>query len=549
MEFIKKQSSGPKSSRFGSNIFSFLNKNRGDKPTGVNKSFVLKAAIFATGFAGIVAEYILSTLATYFIGNSIFQWTIIVSLMLFCMGLGSRISTKITKNLVRNFLLLELSLSLIVSFSSTLVYTIAAFSTYYEILIYSLSMLVGLLIGIEIPLVVRINKEFEDLKTNISSILEKDYYGSLLGGVFFAFIGLPILGLSYTPFVLGLVNFFVACIVWYRFKNKIIPKQKRIVNFLLVSTLLVLIAGLSFTKEVITWGEQKKYKDKVVFSEQTKYQNIVITEWKDENWLYLNGNLQFCSIDEEMYHEPLVHPIMQLHAKPQNILILGGGDGCAVRELLKYSSVKSIDMVDLDSKMTQLGKDHPVLVSINEGSMHSEKLSIYNKDAYAHLELDNNSFYDVIIIDLPDPRSIELGRLYSHEFYSICYRKLRPNGYIITQAGSPYFATKAFQCIEKTMQSAKFSTIPLHNQVLSMGEWGWVIGAKNNTNSKNELKQQLQSLEFSTISTKWINNEAMQLITSFGKDVFFNNHKEIEINKIHNPVLYQYYLNGNWDLY
>lgn len=515
-----------------------------------SNSFVLKSAIFATGFAGIVAEYVLSTLATYFIGNSVFQWTMIVSLMLFCMGLGSRLSQYFTKNLIRNFLILELALSLIVAFSSVLVYTLAAVSSYYDLVIYILSMLVGLLIGLEIPLVVRINKEYEDLKTNISSILEKDYYGSLLGGVFFAFIGLPILGLTYTPFILGFINFFVACIVFYRFKGKMLKEQFKPMVSMISVVLIILVMGMSFTDVIVTWGEQKKYKDKVVFSNQSKYQKIVLTEWKNENWLYLNGNLQFCSIDEEMYHEPLVHPIMQLHPNPQKVLILGGGDGCAVRELLKYPSVDKIDMVDLDPNMTDLGKNNPILIDINEGAMSSEKLSIYNKDAYVHLEQDVKSFYDVIIIDLPDPRSVELGRLYSHEFYTLCRRKLRPNGLLITQSGSPYFATKAFQCIDLTMQSAGFTTVPMHNQIISMGEWGWIIGTVNKETSKENLKKQLQSLQFASISSKWINNEAMLLLTSFGKKDFFNiDTKKIEVNKIQNPVLYQYYLKGNWDLY
>jgi spermidine synthase len=511
-------------------------------------SFVLKAAIFATGFAGIVAEYTLSTLATYFIGDSIFQWTMIVSLMLFCMGLGSRLSKLITKNLIRNFLILETTLSLIVAFSSVLVYTLASISQFYGIVIYSLSMIIGLLIGLEIPLVVRINKEYEDLKSNISSILEKDYYGSLIGGVFFAFIGLPILGLAYTPFVLGIINFLVALIVFYRFKDKINKRQVFRLKAGLVLVFGFLIAGISYTEPIIQWGEQKKYKDKVIYSEQTKYQNIVLTEWKNEHWLYLNGNLQFCSIDEKMYHEPLVHPIMQLHPNPQRILILGGGDGCAVRELLKYSSVEKIDLVDLDPKMTDLGTNHPVLVNINQGSMNNDKLQVFNKDAYIHLEQNITDFYDIIIADLPDPRSIELGRLYSHEFYSICYRKLRPNGLIITQAGSPYFATKAYNCIDKTMQSVGFKTVNLHNQVLSMGEWGWILGAKNKQISSDLLKEKLQEIKFKDIQTNWINNEAMQLITSFGKD-FYKSNDSIEINKVHNPVLYKYYLNGNWDLY
>lgn len=511
-------------------------------------SFILKAAIFATGFAGIVAEYILSTLATYFIGNSIFQWTMIVSLMLFCMGLGSRLSKLITKNLIQNFLILEATLSIIVAFSSVLVYTLAAISDIYGVVIYSLSMIVGLLIGLEIPLVVRINKEYEDLKTNISSILEKDYYGSLVGGVFFAFIGLPILGLSYTPFVLGIINFLVAIIVLFRFKNKINPAKLFRLQAGLSIILIILVTGISFTKPIIQWGEQKKYKDKVIFAEQTKYQKIVLTEWKKEHWLYLNGNLQFCSIDEKMYHEPLVHPIMQMHPHPQRVLILGGGDGCAVREILKYNSVEKIDMVDLDPKMTNLGKNHPVLIDINKGSMHSNKLTIYNKDAYVHLEQNLTDFYDIIIADLPDPRNVELGRLYSHEFYSLCYRKLRTNGLIITQAGSPYFATKAYKCIDKTIQSAGFNTAKMHNQVLSMGEWGWIIGTKSNNISSKLLKEQLQNINFNNIDTRWINKEAMLLITSFGKD-FFKPKDTIEINKIHNPVLYQYYLKGNWDLY
>ncbi|WP_010134748.1 polyamine aminopropyltransferase [Ochrovirga pacifica] len=508
-------------------------------------SFVLKAAIFATGFAGIVAEYILSTLATYFIGNSIFQWTMIVSLMLFCMGLGSRWSKKINKNLIQNFLLLEVSLSLLVAFSSVLVYTLAAFTELYALVIYVLSMLIGLLIGLEIPLVVRINKEYEDLKSNISSILEKDYYGSLLGGVFFAFVGLPVLGLTYTPFVLGIINFMVALIVLFRFKEKLKPIKNRKLQLILSLVFAILISGVMVTQPIIQWGEQKKYKDKVIFSEQTKYQKIVITEWKNQHWLYLNGNLQFCSIDEKMYHEPLVHPIMKLHQQPQNILILGGGDGCAVRELLKYPSVNKIDLVDLDPVMTQLGKEHPVLLAQNLGSLNSEKVTIYNQDAYIFLEQNTTNFYDVIIADLPDPRTIELGRLYSKEFYTLCYRKLRPNGAIVTQAGSPYFATKAFKCIDKTIESCGFTTIKLHNQVLSMGEWGWILGTKESIKS-SELKKRIQSLEFH--NTKWINNEAMQLITSFGKD-FFNVDAVIEINSVHHPVLYKYYLKGNWDLY
>ncbi|WP_421920875.1 polyamine aminopropyltransferase [Marinifilum sp.] len=509
-----------------------------------SKSTLLKAAIFATGFSGVVAEYILSTLATYFIGDSTLQWVMTISLMLFSMGLGARFSKVFEKNLLKIFLLLEFTLSILVSFAPLLVYTASAYTQAIGILIYSLAILVGLLIGMEIPLVIRINDEYEKLRFNISNILENDYYGSLLGGIFFAFIGLPFFGLIYTPFILGFVNFTVSIVVmiflWDLFKTSERRSLAGIGTFIIV----FLISGTVIADKVISYGEQLKYDDKVVYAEQTKYQRIVITRWKNDYWLYLNGNQQLCTRDEVMYHEPLVHPAMSLHPNPVNVLVLGGGDGCAVREILKYSKVEKISLVDLDPAMTELGKIHPVLTKLNENSLHNEKVVINNVDGYTFMQ-ENDDFYDVIILDLPDPRTVELGRLYSYEFYKQCYRHMRPGGVVVTQAGSPYFATRAFSCIVETMKSAGFETVPMHNQVITLGEWGWSLGVKQ---ASGDVKKNLRSLDFE-ISTRWINNEAMALITSFGKDYYPWEKDTVLVNRIHEPVLYKYYLKGNWDLY
>ncbi|GLB53083.1 polyamine aminopropyltransferase 1 [Neptunitalea chrysea] len=510
------------------------------------KSTLLKAAIFATGFSGVVAEYILSTLATYFLGDSIFQWIMIISLMLFSMGLGSRVSKSFHTNLLKKFLLVEFTLSILVAFSPLAVYTISAYSDAYGLIIYMLAIGIGMLIGMEVPLVIRINEEFEQLRYNISNILENDYYGSLLGGVFFAFIGLPILGLTYTPFVLGLVNFSVAVllmlVLWKLFSSS--DKKTFIPSGIFV--LIVLVGGLFMAKPIIQFGEQAKYKDKVIFQKQTTYQRIVMTQWKDDYWLYLNGNQQLCTRDEVMYHEPLVHPAMTLHPHPAKVLVLGGGDGCAVREILKYPTVESVKLIDLDPEMTKLGQTSPVLTKLNQNSLNNEKVTIVNTDGFQYIQKDTDT-YDVIIIDLPDPRTVELGRLYSQEFYEMCYRQLRPQGVIITQAGSPYFATKAFQCIETTMAAAGFTTVPIHNQVVTMGEWGWSLGQKQSPYP--DLQSTLRRVHFS-VPTQWIDNEAMQLITSFGKDTYWLKDTEgVEVNSIHHPVLYQYYLKGNWDLY
>lgn len=512
----------------------------------MSKSNILKLALFATGLSGIVAEYVLSTLATYFLGDSVFQWTMIVSIMLFSMGFGSRISRYINSKLLQKFIYIEFTLSLLTAFVSVITYISSAYYGDNSFIIYGLSILVGLLIGMEIPIVMRLNDEFEELKVNVSSVMEKDYYGSLLGGVFFAFVGLPYLGLTYTPFILGAINFMVACLLIYILWSTIEQGIKKQLLGLISLVIIILVAGVTYAKSIIDYGEEIRYKDRVVYSEQTKYQRIVITQSQEDFWLFINGNQQLSSIDEVMYHEPLVHPVMGLLKEPKHILVLGGGDGGAVREILKYPSVEKITLVDLDPKMTELGQTHDWLVAMNQNALNHEKVEIINVDGYTWME-NQQQFFDAIIIDLPDPKTVELGRLYSYEFYKLCYNRLRPHGIITTQAGSPYYAARAFNCIDVTLEEAGFTTAPLHNQVVTLGEWGWVLGAKQG--DKADLKQALQAMSFTGLETQWINHESMTLITSFGKKVFPDDDKPVEVNKIHNPVLYKYYLDGKWDLY
>ena len=512
-----------------------------------NKTYILKVALFATGVSGIVAEYILATLATYFLGNSVIQWTLIISLMLFFMGVGSRITQLLTKNIFTYFVIIELTLSLFVSFSALLTYSVAAFSAYTGVFIYGLAVLTGAMIGMELPLAVRLNERYEELRVNVSSILEKDYYGSLLGGLFFAFVGLPYLGLTYTPFVLGLVNLLVAVRLIQLFPATTGKKQIRQLQLGALVVLLLTVGGIVSAQKVILYGEQKKYIDKVVYTEQSAYQKIVLTQWKDDLWLYLDGNLQFSSYDEALYHEVLVHPAVQLCNTPYDVLILGGGDGCAARELLKYDQVKTITLVDLDPAMTNLASEHPLLTAINEGALSNPKVNIINQDGFNWVE-KTKQFFDLIIIDLPDPRSVELSRLYSYEFYRMCYKQLRPGGVLITQAGSPYFATRSFKCIHKTVEAAGFSAIPMHNQIITMGEWGWILATKAEVTDSMMLDR-LHHIQLEEIPTKWLNREAISLITSFGKDFFDQVPDTVRINKVHDPVLYRYFLKGSWDLY
>ncbi len=521
----------------------------------LHPSLALKIALFATGLSGIVAEYILSTLATYFLGNSVLQWTMILSVMLFSMGLGSRFSQFLDKHLLEKFLLIEFLLSILVSFCVLIAYAATAYKSfnyrlfvfafdYAGVVIYLLSTLIGLLIGMEIPLVTRLNEAYEDLRVNISHVMEKDYYGSLVGGVFFAFVGLPLLGLTYTPFILGSINLGVALALMYVLRGMIAAHWQRPIRLLGGATALLLLGGLIFADDVVQYGEQSRYLDRVVFQQQTPYQKIVLTRYKADHWLYLNGHLQLSTFDEYLYHEPMVHSAMGLHRHPQRVLILGGGDGCALREVLQYAAVEEVVLVDLDPAMTVLGSQHPVFREMNRNAFDDPRLVVRNEDGFNYLA-DTPDFFDVILIDFPDPKTIDLNRLYTLEFYRFCYRHLRPGGILITQAGSPYYAPRAFAAIDTTLQTAGFQTLPLHNQVMTMGEWGWILA--NKEMPRDTLKARLRQLPLQGLSLRWLNAEALYLITSFGKN--WRPVPDPEINTLHNQVIYRYYKEGDWYVY
>jgi spermidine synthase len=506
---------------------------------------ILKIALFATGCAGIIAEFVLSTLATYLSGNAVFQWTLVMSFMLFAMGVGSRLSRIFQTQLLEWFLLTELLLSVACATSAIVAYGLAAFIQPINLVIYSQGIIVGILIGLEIPLVTRINESYENLRINISNVMEKDYYGSLLGGIIFAFIALPYLGLTYTPIILGCINFLVATLVMWRFMALIIHKRVFVFSWLVCFCFFICLCYAA--KPIIQFGEQSKYKDKIVFARQTAYQKIVITHWRQYYWLYLNGQVQFSTYDEEKYHEPLVHPAMKLSAFRKEILVLGGGDGVAVREILKYPDVEQITLIDLDPVMTDLGKTHPVLTKINQNSLNSPKIKIIHHDAMTFLEKHDTQF-GIVIIDLPDPDTIDLMHVYSLDFYRLIAHHLMRGGVMVTQATSPYFSTKAFLCILKTIEAANLSVLPYHNHVPTMGEWGFILGMRKTDIEAAQLKDRALQLSFTDLHSKFINANAMKSMCYFGKGVLDKRHT-VQINTQIRPVLHQYYLSGNWGGY
>jgi len=508
-------------------------------------SFILKACVFATGCAAIVTEYTLATLASYLLGDAILQWTIVISLMLFSMGLGSRYSRKYETQLLDRFVLIEFGLSFLCTFSAMFCFWISSYTIHFGLVVYGIACMIGFMTGLEIPLITRINQTYESLRENISSVMEYDYYGGLLGGALFAFVLLPFCGLTYTPVIIGSLNLIVASLILWQFPNRLERPQILNIQFIV----LLLISGMAFAvaKPIVLYGEQHKYKDKIVYQEQTRYQKIVITEWKDDFWLFINGSTQFSTYDEERYHEPLVHPLMGLIEERNDILLLGGGDGLAAREILKYSDVESLTVVDLDPAMTRLAQQDKIFLNINKDSLNDPRVRVVNQDAYQFIK-ESGNLYDAIIVDLPDPKSVSLSLLYSLGFYKMVEKHLKPFGAMVTQSTSPLYSPKAFLCIKKTMQAAEFSILSYQNSVPSMGQWGWQLGVRKKVMSADLLKQKLTTKKFSNVETQFFNQDAMISMVHFGKGLF-EKEGEIEPNTQFNHNILKYYQQGSWDLY
>jgi len=512
------------------------------------KVATLLASVFIIAICGILYELLISTITSYFQGSSVLHFSIVIGLFLSFMGVGSFISKYIKDDLPAWFVRFEIVLSVVGGFSAFLLYFAFSMTPYFYGFAFALIAILGAMIGIEIPILTRIIRQYEDLKDALANVLSFDYLGSLIASLAFPLLLLPILGTMRTAFAIGALNLGIAMLNTFLFRQEL---GRRFQQFIVGEVFLgiVLIVGFIFSFQINAFYETFLYRDDVMLSKQTKYQNIVVTRWNKDVRLFLNGNLQFSSVDEYRYHEPLVHVPMSATEQHERILILGGGDGLAIRELLKYPDIKSIDLVDLDQEITKLAKQHPVFTRLNENSLDHEKVNIFNQDAFKFVE-KSSDIYNVIIIDLPDPSNESLGKLYSKEFYSIIKKRLAADGVMVTQSTSPYFAPDAFWCIHNTLDTVFETTLPYRTYVPTFGEWGFNMGfnspqkidARKRSEEKiiQNLNHQIDSL---SLDLKYLNSNMLPSLFTFGTD---RDQRSTPINKLQNQILIQLY-EKNWN--
>ena len=477
---------------------------RGPHPVEI----ALLASVFVVAACGLLYELAAGAIASYVLGDSVLQFSTIIGSYLFAMGIGSYLSRFFERQLPAHFLRIELLVALAGGLLPALLFLANAYVPgAFRLLLYGLVLLVGTLVGLEIPLVMRILRRNVQLKELVSQVLTFDYLGALAVSLAFPLILVPQLGLIRTGLLFGLLNALVAVWALWLFRHELRQWAAHAVACGL--TVALLAAGLAGAGQITTLTEDQLYADRIVFAQSTPYQRIVVThapgEGKQGHRLFLNGNLQFAERDEYRYHEALVHPAMAAQGAPKKVAVLGGGDGMAVREILKYESVESVTLVELDPAMTTLFAQNPALAALNGGALASPKLRVVNTDAFKWLEGTDPSaagpsqgasapfggsaargaaergghdLFDVIVVDFPDPTNFNIGKLYTLSFYALLEKRLSASGYAVIQTTSPLVARQSFWTVVQTIEAAGLQTAPYHAHVPSFGEWGFVIASR-----------------------------------------------------------------------
>ena len=507
---------------------------------------ILLVSVCIIAICGLLYELLISTLTSYFQGNSVLHFSLVIGFFLSFMGVGSFLSRFIKKNLISWFIGFELILGFIGGLSTCILYAAFSLTSYYYAIAFLLIGLIGSLIGIEIPLLTRIVGTYDSLREALSNVLSFDYLGALVASLLFPLVLLPTFGTMRTAFFVGFLNVSVAIMNAWLFRPEI-PRFRQLMGACVAASML-LIWGFIYSFQLLGFFEPLLYQDEIVFSKQSPYQKIVLTRWNEDYRLFLNGNLQFSSRDEYRYHESMVHLPMALAHSRERVLILGGGDGLIAREVLKYPEVDSITLIDLDPVVTDLATSHPMLKRLNAESLGHPKVKVQNEDAYSFVE-KSSKFYDVILIDLPDPNSPELGKLYTAEFYVLLSKLLSVGGVCATQSTSPYFAPKAYWCIHQTLEEVFPQTYAYTAFVPAFGLWGFNMSYNLPANTQLSTESTIEKIQSflverqENLGLRFLQPDLIPSLFTFDQDT---KESAVEVNHLEDQALIQYY-EQSWD--
>ncbi len=492
----------------------------------MTRPLILFLNVFVVATCGLAYELLAGTLASYLLGDSVTQFSLIIGVYLTALGVGAWLSRFFADGLARGFLEVELGVALLGGASGPLLFLSFARLSYFPVVLYGLVSAIGVLVGLELPLLMRIARDQLDFKELVSRVLAFDYIGALAASLLFPLFCVPRLGLVRTSLLFGMLNAAVA--LWGTWLLQPLLKGNPAGLRARACVVLVLLGiGVVKADALTTWAEEGLYADAVVFTRTTPYQRIVMTRGRAGFHLFLNGHLQFSSVDEYRYHEALVHPAMTLAGEPRRVLILGGGDGLALREVLKHPGVRAVTLVDIDPEMTGLSRHFRPLGELNGHSFEDPRVTVINQDAMVWLDEAGEPF-DAAIIDFPDPDNFALGKLYTTRFYKLLQRRLTAEAAVGIQCTSPLVARRSFWCIVRTLEAAGFAVRPYQAAVPSFGVWGFALARRTAFEPPRRAPEGL----------RFLNDTVMPALFELAADL---GPVPVEVNRLDNQVLVRYH--------
>lgn len=533
---------------------------------------------------GLVYEYAISHFAARVIGSMEIVIFSIISIMIVSMGVGAFLAQKIKEPFFA-FSLLESIIAItavigifVIAGGHTFAYSLpeilaehynisydmapkGGFISAIEMVMTSTSFIVagilGVLIGMEIPLMARIREiiHAKHLEHNAGMIYGADYIGAGFGAAVWVFFLIK-QDISFSIAVISSTNVIAGFIFLFFFK----PQIKRFKTLMTIQVLSIFIITFG-AMNIGSWQkylEDSLYNHKLVYTANTDYQHIAVTKGINSDTrepfynFFINGKTQFSQNDEAIYHSLLVTPAMLAADRNKDVLIIGGGDGLAARDVFKYNP-DSITLLDLDPKIVDFFKSpvfdeegnqiNKAMIKLNENAFNDKRMKFIFGDAFVNLQklILQNKKYDVIIVDLPDPSHPDLNKMYSKAFYYRLNNVLNEGGTISIQSTSPYSAKKVFMSIKKTLENSGFNNVEqLHRNVPSFGEWGWTVAKKDTKSVFNSIKY----LPEDSIKNGWLTKDLMLGSFAFGKN-FYKDYDKIQVNNLGSGNMYEYY-NTAW---
>lgn len=501
-----------------------------DNPVTPQQFSLLCASIFIIAACSLVYELLISSLSTYLLGSSVVHYSLTIGLFLFFMGVGSWLAQSIHSRLIVAFVTIEIAIGAVGGLSALVLYAVYTWTDFYYPMMLLVTAIIGILVGMEVPLLTRILEAHSGLRKGISQVLTFDYLGALLASVLFPFVLLPYLGHLTTASVIGLLNLLVAVIIIWSFRTTL-GKCLSGISVFAASACFAIIATAFLSGTFTRVFDSALYEDPVIYTDQSRFQKIVMTKRGDDLRLYLDGNLQLSGMDEYRYHETLVHLPAAFTRILTRALVIGGGDGLVVRELLRYPELANITLVDLDSAVTDLASSHNELTRLNQQSLLDPRVRIVNADAWQWLA-EAGDLFELIVVDLPDPENEDIAKLYSVSFYQRLARRMSEGGVMITQATSPWFARRAFWSIGATMEEVFRYVHPVTAYVPSFGLWGFFIASNLSLEKRRKL-----------IDGRYIDNASWQRRLELPSDL---PRLEVAVNRGARLPIMRYYREG-WE--